>query len=84
MLRLTSLVVAYLIMALPFSESFAQNDPHDHSSTKTGSIVIKGEQVEYNVTLGKQPSTEKTAKRSLAYSTRFTKEPTALRMSNAP
>lgn len=55
MLRLTSLVVAYLIMALPFSESFAQNDPHDHSSTKTGSIVIKGEQVEYNVTLGKQP-----------------------------
>jgi len=30
-------------------------DPNDHSSTESRSVVIKGEQVEYDVTFGKQP-----------------------------
>jgi len=30
-------------------------DPHDHASTESRSVVIKGEQVEYDVTFGKQP-----------------------------
>jgi len=53
-MRLLFIALLSLALALP-AASQDQEDLHDHETTKTGSVVIKGKRIDYSVSYGKQP-----------------------------
>ena len=65
MARVIFLLFLALVVSLPVTVQARQDtgvrataghdDPYDHAETKTGSVVIGGERVDYDVTFGKQP-----------------------------